>query len=650
MVFDPRADPFGSSKSACRLDSAFAESSMVKSSRKSTWRANPIDVMVLEGVRRLARLENCSGRFPNLERVIRESVLHLCDLQILSGLAILVAGYLSLSCGLASYHWQMIAYLAWFSCLTHQGGLTVLREDLVQHSVRRTVRLVLMSALFLLLLVALVPTGRFAWNATPLVQLLHSDRGDEEARWSTGGISSNALCYFPGANGEAAATSGDHETVASHLMMFSVLLLSHGFLNRTLKLFRPVSRVLTQGIRQPLSNLLQTVLSKTIPRGNYFNSAVNTSSPTSWQKVWRAVGFHVVFPQTLSLFIVLRFHLDLYVSMLGEIYWLTMTMAWGLMQLIKTRSQPDPAFLKLENQWTFGQIIPVVLLAAPILTTVGMFGANGDKSSHHSSAPTCDAHHCLRSRPEQRTFDGSHHGAILALEEKDMPPGAKVDRGKTDTDMELSHNIAFPGDFSDSFISNLMQTHFGAAEWIDIYMTINTLVIIFLTACAFGLTFGYDTLTQAVEKSQRDIDIQDIWLNRNSSANYGVVTYIVLSHTSACASSGCLGMKLAPYLRGRGRLSRRLKRVLFALLLVGVHALYIYAWLGSFDLAKRVGLERDAASGKGSFMQSMGSSMIVALITTAALHVAFTALCVALGWLSQYWCKKGETDAGVLST
>lgn len=213
----------------------------------------------------------------------------------------------------------MIAYLAWFSCLTHQGGLTVLREDLAQHSVRRTVRLMLMSALFLLLLVALVPTGRFAWNATPLVQLLHSDRGDEEARWSTGGISSNALCSFPGASGETAATSGDHETVASHLMMFSVLLLSHGFLNRTLKLFRPVSRVLIQGIRQPLSNLLQTVLSKTIPHGNYFNGAVNTSSPTSWQKAWRAVGFHVVFPQTLSLFIVLRFHLDLYVSMLGEV-------------------------------------------------------------------------------------------------------------------------------------------------------------------------------------------------------------------------------------------------------------------------------------------------------------------------------------------
>lgn len=72
MVFDPRADPFGSSKSECRLDSALADSSMAKSSRKSTWRANPIDVMVLEGVRRLAHLENCSGRFPNLERVIRE--------------------------------------------------------------------------------------------------------------------------------------------------------------------------------------------------------------------------------------------------------------------------------------------------------------------------------------------------------------------------------------------------------------------------------------------------------------------------------------------------------------------------------------------------------------------------------------------------
>lgn len=333
-----------------------------------------------------------------------------------------------------------------------------------------------------------------------------------------------------------------------------------------------------------------------------------------------------------------------------QIYWLTMTMAWGLMQLIKTRSQPDPAFLKLENQWTFGQIIAVVLLAAPILTTVGMLGANRDKSIHYPPAPTCDAHRCLRSRPEQRTCDGSHHGAILALEAKDMPPGAKIDRGKTNTDMGQRHNIAFPGDFSDSFISNLMQTHYGAAEWIDIYMIINALVVIFLTACAFGLTFGYDTLTQAVERSQRDIDIQEIWLNRNGFANYGIVIYIVLSHTSACASSGFLGMKLGQYLRGCGRFSRRLKRVLFALILVGVHALYIYAWLGSFDFAKRVGLERGAASGKGSFVQSVGSSIIGASMTTAVLHVAFTALYIALGCLSKYWCKKNDTDAGVLST
>jgi hypothetical protein len=102
----------------------------------------------------------------------------MCDIQIISGLAIASSGFYALFQGLSSYHWQIIVYLTWFSTVTHLAGLTVLRSYFTQPSttasassghrkVHRAIRAFFMFALLCLLIAEMVPTQYFSWMYAP---------------------------------------------------------------------------------------------------------------------------------------------------------------------------------------------------------------------------------------------------------------------------------------------------------------------------------------------------------------------------------------------------------------------------------------------------------------------------------------------------
>ena len=55
------------------------------------------------------------------------ALLTYSDTQFITGIAILLAGYLQLSLGISVYHWQVVSNLAWFSSVTHIATLTSLR-------------------------------------------------------------------------------------------------------------------------------------------------------------------------------------------------------------------------------------------------------------------------------------------------------------------------------------------------------------------------------------------------------------------------------------------------------------------------------------------------------------------------------------------
>jgi hypothetical protein len=93
----------------------------------------------------------------------------MCDIQIITGLAIIISGFYALFQGLSAYHWQIVVFLTWFSTVTHLAGLTVLRAYFQSptQSIHRAVRAFFMFALLALTVAAIVPTQYFSWEYVP---------------------------------------------------------------------------------------------------------------------------------------------------------------------------------------------------------------------------------------------------------------------------------------------------------------------------------------------------------------------------------------------------------------------------------------------------------------------------------------------------
>ncbi|KAK8079490.1 hypothetical protein PG997_007308 [Apiospora hydei] len=92
-------------------------------------------------------------------RILEEIVLIFSDQQLLTGVGILLTGYiLAFNSDLSYYHWRFVVSLAWLSSTVHLMSLSVLRERLWRRPVSCTVRLFAIGLVFTLLLAALVPT------------------------------------------------------------------------------------------------------------------------------------------------------------------------------------------------------------------------------------------------------------------------------------------------------------------------------------------------------------------------------------------------------------------------------------------------------------------------------------------------------------
>lgn len=241
----------------------------------------------------------------------------LCDAQLLTGLSILISGYILLNSGLDAYHWQILTYLAWFSTVTHLSGLSVLRSHLSKHLRGKYVRFCLMCCLLVMLLVAIVPTAFFDWTEaeTYLHQQFSGDR-KLEFNASSAQPSSFAVCYFNLTYGnERFSRSLLHQDAwlnklypspsslnSWQAMVMSAVLLAYGFCTRAIRLFQPLSHAVNNGVRGRTSHMIQFSLSWLASR--------RPLSP-----MWK----RLVVKPAVAIFLMLRLTADLITSMLGEV-------------------------------------------------------------------------------------------------------------------------------------------------------------------------------------------------------------------------------------------------------------------------------------------------------------------------------------------
>lgn len=96
---------------------------------------------------------------------LEKAIIALSDQQIVTGIAIMAAGFQGLRLGgIDSYHYQTVLYLAWMSSSVHLSALSILAPVLRGRPALRIWRLVGMLVLLVLLLVGLVPTVSNDWG------------------------------------------------------------------------------------------------------------------------------------------------------------------------------------------------------------------------------------------------------------------------------------------------------------------------------------------------------------------------------------------------------------------------------------------------------------------------------------------------------
>ena len=108
-------------------------------------------------------------------RGLEKFILALSDQQLVTGLAVLIAGYIR-PCFMSIYHFNIIAALGWFSSTTHLSTLAVLRVYLIEHPRLRNWRVVAMLFVLGLLIVAQVGIGTSTLDNCLPISCLFTDR------------------------------------------------------------------------------------------------------------------------------------------------------------------------------------------------------------------------------------------------------------------------------------------------------------------------------------------------------------------------------------------------------------------------------------------------------------------------------------------
>lgn len=111
-------------------------------------------------------IDNSAARMRRQDGLER-FLLTLSDQQLVTGLAVLIAGY-SKTCSMSIFYFNVVGSLAWFSSATHLATLGVLRKYLVAHSTVRDWRVFAMGLLLIMLLVAQLPEWTSQDNSVPV--------------------------------------------------------------------------------------------------------------------------------------------------------------------------------------------------------------------------------------------------------------------------------------------------------------------------------------------------------------------------------------------------------------------------------------------------------------------------------------------------
>lgn len=270
-------------------------------------------------------------------------MLSSCDIQMITGIGILISAYATLGgpSGISAYHWEIAVYLAWFANMTPLLGLTFLRRYLQLYPFQRSWRLVVMAILFILLLVALLPTAYFDWDMA----------------WPIAEPGFFARCFFDQDFIKERSGPGKRDFgVAGAIMILSMIVLVFTCTTRMIKMSRRTARHMQQNVRGRARKVGIRMI-------NHISKGLLT--PTKHPRI-DALRISLVFQPLASLFLTARLYADFYASTGSDIWWAWATAAWVTIRVLQSKT--SELVEVEEGDLTFGQCMAVLLLIAPAAT------------------------------------------------------------------------------------------------------------------------------------------------------------------------------------------------------------------------------------------------------------------------------------------
>ena len=279
---------------------------------------------------------------------VDQCILAYADLQIATGIGILTAAFSTMS-SMSVYHLQVATYLAWMSSNSHLTAISLLQTEFRENknkSTARRLRLAGMALLGVMVLVALVPTTGYNWLAiiTRSRRRGHTyDGTSHDTAISSAGIPARCLWqrqYSGGLIPDAA---------------WSFIILIFSYLWKGLLLFRSSHRFLKLSCREKMQGPLQRRLDRIAAI-----LAKNRRKPRRW--------LVLQYKLTLCLYLAVWALFELAQSFVMSLWICGAGLVWGSFQILEPRRTMPSQTLNTENSWTFGQILPVLLLLVPILS------------------------------------------------------------------------------------------------------------------------------------------------------------------------------------------------------------------------------------------------------------------------------------------
>ena len=283
---------------------------------------------------------------PPWQNAVKQSILAYADMQLATGVGILIAAFSTIS-ELSVYHYQVAIYLAWMSSNTHLTAVSLLQVEFRENRTRslaRRLRLGGMAFLGVMLLVALVPTASYNWVAliTRNQQHGHAYTIFHKSVISSAGIPARCFWqrqYFGNLTPDAT---------------WSFIILIFSYLWKGMLLFESSHRFLKRTCQERMRGSLRNSLDRI--------SLELRNNPLE-PRLWLTLKYKAA----LCLYVAVWALFELAQSFVVSLWICGGGLVWGSLQILVPRHFLPPETLLTESTWTFGQVLPITLLATPIL-------------------------------------------------------------------------------------------------------------------------------------------------------------------------------------------------------------------------------------------------------------------------------------------